>query len=111
MPLTTLDHVIEGQLRDRLDLIKDIEGCESRFLVGAKEGIARFRPITMIELNRAAVAQFGATPEEVVTFLEGYGYRFYQPSWNGFLPLAQLPGPNDYFNVTALNSSSSAQNS
>jgi FkbM family methyltransferase len=111
-PLVTLDHIISGQHLDRLDLIKvDIEGAETRFLNGGRDSIARFRPTIMIELNTAALGQSGSRPEDVIGFLEGFGYRFFRTSWNGLHPLKGLPGPDEYFNVIAIGNGGRAPNS
>ena len=105
VPLTTLDCFVEEQGLNRLDLIKvDIEGCERRFLLGAKKSLARFRPILLIELNPLALRWFGATVEELVGDLLDSGYRLWRPTWRGFLPLRKLPTRGQYMNVVALHS-------
>jgi len=80
----------------------DIEGAESRFLNGARESIARFRPTIMIELNTFALGQYGSRPEDVIAFLKDFGYQFFRTSWKGLSPLKDLPGPDAYFNVIAI---------
>src|SRR5581483_11408123 len=53
----TLDALAAELRLDRLDFIKaDIEGSEMRFLVGARQTIARFRPPLLVELNDAHLA-------------------------------------------------------
>jgi FkbM family methyltransferase len=103
VPLTTLDQVVSSQHLDRLDLIKvDIEGAESRFLNGGRDTMERFRPTIMIELNPAALRQFGSRSEDVIAFLKSFGYRFFRTSWNGLHTLKDLPGTDEYFNIIAI---------
>ncbi len=60
-------------LRDRLDFMKiDVEGMELDVLEGAKETIARFRPLIYAENDRP-----GST-EQLTDWLERAGYRVYQ---------------------------------
>jgi FkbM family methyltransferase len=47
-----LDDLLESLALYRIDFIKvDIEGHEHKFLTGARQTIARFRPILLIEIN------------------------------------------------------------
>ncbi|HUN52059.1 MAG TPA: FkbM family methyltransferase [Candidatus Sulfotelmatobacter sp.] len=79
VPLTTLDRfVVETGLK-RLDFIKaDIEGWEMRLLEGARQSLARFRPVLMLELVAAHLARAGDRPEDAVALLQSLGYRAYR---------------------------------
>lgn len=71
--LMTLDSL---NLR-RCDFLKiDIEGCEHEALIGARETIARCRPIMWIEVNEGALARRSNTPEELFRLIERqYDYK------------------------------------
>ena len=61
----------------RLDFIKiDAEGCETEVLTGARVTIERFRPVMVIEVNEAALHRQGATPQSLLTQIEGFGYSW-----------------------------------
>ncbi len=99
----TLDRFVSEQRVERLDLVKvDIEGSEQRFLSGAAETLARFRPIIMIELNPAMLGLSGTSAEQVVRHLQKDGYSLYRPTWRGLLPVRELPAQGQWFNVVAL---------
>jgi FkbM family methyltransferase len=103
VPVTTLDAFIQEEGIDRLDLIKvDIEGAEKCFLTGAAQTLARLRPIVMIEVNPAALSQFGSTPDEVLRILKGHGYSLYRPTWTGLRPIRELAKEGQYVNVVSL---------
>jgi FkbM family methyltransferase len=55
----------------RCDFLKlDIEGCEHEALLGARETIARCRPVMWIEVNEAALARQSNTPAELLRLIE-----------------------------------------
>lgn len=62
-------------------MVADIEGHEVRFLRGARETIARCRPIIICEVNRGALERAGTTDAELFELLDSYGYnvRILQP--------------------------------
>jgi FkbM family methyltransferase len=103
--LTTLEQFVEQHNLARLDLLKvDIEGSELRFLEGAISSLRRFRPIILLEINGAALAAFGAHPEQVLRFLTDLGYQILIPTLRGSRPLRSLSemAKYDFFNVIAM---------
>jgi FkbM family methyltransferase len=102
VPLITLDSFLVAEGARRLDLVKvDIEGYEMRFLAGAAETLARFRPIVQLELNPHMLARFEASPEAVVKQLADAGYRLYRLRHSRLRPLRALPAPGEIWNVLA----------
>jgi FkbM family methyltransferase len=70
--LQTLD-----SFRLKPGLIKlDIEGCEVAALRGAKETIAKNRPVIIAEVNAGALARQGYDPQDLFSFLGAYGYKW-----------------------------------
>lgn len=60
----------------RLDMLKmDIEGAEVSALAGMRQTIDRLRPRIVMEINRPALAAFGATIDDVWNFFDGLGYE------------------------------------
>ncbi len=68
-----LDTVLAGV--NRIDLVKiDVEGAELKVLKGARETIARCRPVVIFECGYGGLEFFKGTPEEVFDFFDGLGY-------------------------------------
>jgi FkbM family methyltransferase len=55
----------------------DIEGNELRFLRGAREFLARHRPVLVLEASPRLLQRRGATIEELYRMLRASGYRVY----------------------------------
>jgi FkbM family methyltransferase len=61
--IQTLDALFDSLAIDRLDFMKvDIEGHEHKFLTGAAQTIARFRPILLMEINDRYYERQGLDP-------------------------------------------------
>lgn len=61
----------------RCDFIKvDIEGCEAKFLMGAKKFLAKYSPPILMEINRSMLEKQGFRPKGVFSILEEYGYKW-----------------------------------
>ncbi len=68
---------IDSLKLEKLDFIKiDCEGAEPDILEGAKETIARCKPIMFIEINNYALERNGYTQETVFEILRILGYSF-----------------------------------
>ena len=73
--MTTLDDVAKDW--DRLDFVKiDVEGVEHALLAGAVQTLSTWKPVVLIEVNRGALQNHGATPNDVYKRLERLGYVF-----------------------------------
>jgi len=92
---TTIDRAVAEAGLARLDLVKlDIEGAEPQALRGARETLARLRPVLAVEI--VGRADF----EEIAGFLAGFGYapwRFGDDGTLAPMTAADLPEPNAVF--------------
>ncbi|WP_218510127.1 FkbM family methyltransferase [Variovorax sp. dw_308] len=62
----------------RLDYVKiDIEGGEIGCLTGARETIARFRPVISVEYGSPAYSVYGHTKQTLFDLARSYGYVLY----------------------------------
>ena len=52
----------------------DVEGAEMLVLEGARETIARFKPLLLCECDEKMARAFGYTPRDLIALLEGFGY-------------------------------------
>jgi FkbM family methyltransferase len=69
-----LDDVLPRE--QRIDLIKiDVEGAEHRVLLGARETLARWRPVVVFECGKGGLDLYGTEPAEIVRTLESHGLR------------------------------------
>jgi FkbM family methyltransferase len=70
-----------------VDVIKiDAEGSELEVLKGARRLLTTERPAIVLELNPLALESGGTTPDEVLSQLKEYGYRWEEIEgalWNG----------------------------
>jgi FkbM family methyltransferase len=74
----SLDDYYLSQNINRLSLIKiDIEGAEVNALRGARNLIAKDKPIIAIEFNRETAVRAGSSVEELEEILVAYGYVLY----------------------------------
>jgi FkbM family methyltransferase len=69
-----LDHVLLPEYK--VDLIKiDVEGAEMLVLEGARNTIARNKPVIIFEHGLGAADVYGTTPQQVYAFFSGLGFR------------------------------------
>jgi FkbM family methyltransferase len=77
----------------RVDVIKiDVEGAEKFVLEGARETIARFKPLLLCEAEAGSSAMFGYSPADLVVNLEAMGYSI--TSLEGVFTPTILATPN-----------------
>ena len=70
-----LDAVPEIAALEALDYLKvHVNGCELQVLRGAIETIERHRPVITVVIKKA-LADYGATPEDIFNFMAIEGYR------------------------------------
>lgn len=74
--LVRLDDYIRDRNIERIDIIKiDIEGAEIKALKGARQTIARFRPIVLMELDLDNLTRADCSPNEVLEFWKSLNYK------------------------------------
>jgi len=94
--VTTLDHFCEAHCLQRLDFMKvDVEGFEEKVLRGGARVLEQFRPIIMIELAPALLAQNNTTVGRVVDILGQFGYVLFEVKRKQLVRLRNLP--EEYF--------------
>jgi len=70
----TLDHQLSLLKPERVDLIKiDIEGHEGKAIEGARQTIARYQPLLLIEIEKRHHARFATVFDQIAAM----GYRCY----------------------------------
>jgi FkbM family methyltransferase len=74
-----------------VDLMKiDVEGAELGVINGSLSSINSSKPTIFIELLRKWMAPFGANPGDVSTLLLAMGYRIFEISEEGIIPVNNL---------------------
>lgn len=76
LDVTTIDNLSKA-FNVKFDFIKlDIEGCESRALIGGIGTIQAHRPIIMLEVNAGALQLKGSSFESIQHFLNEWDYKW-----------------------------------
>ncbi len=74
----TLDEYIRTRKVGRIDFMKiDVDGYELKVVRGATETLALWKPVMIMELGNAGLAQVGDHIEDLVSLLSDLGYRFF----------------------------------
>lgn len=83
IPLLTLDSFpFAHQKRPRVAIcIFDAEGSELSILRGATQMIQTHHPALIVEVNKHALANHGATPEQLLKFISDLGYSYSVLQW------------------------------
>lgn len=72
---TTADLFVQANSVRRVDVLKvDVEGGELAVLRGAAHILEHDQPLVIAEYSEANAAQFGYHPDEMVRYLESFGY-------------------------------------
>jgi len=76
--LTTLDAYLQEHPVARVDVIKiDIEGAELPCLKGAANTLKYHHPILVVEIQEQTSSVAGYRQEDILDYLESFGYRFH----------------------------------
>lgn len=108
--LVRLDDYLRDHPVPRLDLLKiDVEGAEVRVLRGARETLARFRPLIVFEVCPAWLGKMQTSPVELFGELTGHGYRIHalpgrKLAWGRRIKAGDLAGlaAGDFVNLVAV---------
>jgi FkbM family methyltransferase len=74
----SLDEYVRRTGTARLDAMKiDVDGYEYKVLTGARDTLARFRPVLMLEIGKYTLQSAGDSLEELIDFLHALGYEFF----------------------------------
>lgn len=99
--VTTVDDVVRKAGLQRVNAMKvDVEGAEGLVLRGARETLARFHPLLIVEINRKRDQAFGDAPETILGQLEKLGYNLYVLRRHRLTPTSGRSV--DYDNVIAI---------
>lgn len=73
--ISTLDHFVKQQGIDRIDVMKvDCEGHEREVFAGARQTLAKFKPIVTFEINQDCIRSRSLKPSDVESALRDAGY-------------------------------------
>lgn len=76
VPVIRLDDYVAEKGLSRVDFIKcDVEGAELLVMKGARKTLELMHPIIMLEIAEEWTRRFGYTPDELIDFMSGYGYK------------------------------------
>lgn len=102
-----VDEVVRQINLERVDVMKvDVEGAEGQVLRGARETLARFHPLLIVEMDRHREQAFGDAPEDILGYLRNLGYAHYLLRRHRLTPVGDQIG--DYDNVIAISSTTGA---
>ena len=86
MPLTTVDGFARERGLKRVDVLKvDVEGAELPVLGGAREVLATHQPWVIVEVQDQTSEAAGYRQSDILTYLDGFGYRFARIAGRGRL--------------------------
>ncbi|TFG52999.1 MAG: FkbM family methyltransferase [Gemmatimonadales bacterium] len=101
--LTTLDAFVHARGLPRIDLLKvDVEGAELPLLRGAAAVLRDFRPWLILEVQEETSRAAGYTQQEILTYLEGFGYRFVRLGRRGRIEPLTVTTLEAFQNVVAI---------
>lgn len=100
VPALTVDHYVKANSLSRLDFVKlDVEGHETPVLEGARETIARFEPILLIECE-AGRSSVSSSPEKIFRLMAEFHaaeYGCFRASEQTFTQPSKMAEGNVFF--------------
>ncbi len=104
VPAERIDGLVPREAWPSISFIKiDVEGFEAIALEGARGILELSHPTIMFEVSRDALGRQQMTIEDMFTYLQSYGYRFWTLSdEKRFRPIAQATEGNIFASVKNL---------
>lgn len=97
----TLDHFIEANKIEKLNLIKiDTEGFEQKVLAGGENTIKKFKPVLFIEIDDKYLKRNNTSPVELLNNIKRLGYDYINAE-TGKIPDGNFQFENCHFDVLA----------
>lgn len=93
----TVDHLVARHGLKPAVMKVDVEGAEAKVFEGSQTVLREHRPLVLAELNRPMLADFGSSPEAIVTMFRDLGYRSVDPLRPGI-----APGTNDFSDLLCI---------
>jgi hypothetical protein len=85
--MDSLDSYVRFHSVRRIDFIKiDVEGAEMDVLKGAIYTIKRYKPDILLEIIEDNVHAGGYKPEDIIVFMNSFGYKPYSITSTGLMP-------------------------
>lgn len=107
VPVTVLTYTLDDYVRERsihtIRLIKmDAEGAELSILRSSTYVLTQIRPVWLVEVDARRTLPWGYAAEEILRFLETYGYQWYITRREGLEPFHYTSGTELNRNYLAL---------
>ena len=83
---STVDRLVEIRKLAPGFIKIDVEGAEYAVLKGMKEVILKNKPIILSELSNPLLKENGTSSQEVISFIEDFGYKIIDPKYPNMKP-------------------------
>ncbi len=94
---STVDRLVEMRKLDPGFIKIDVEGAEYAVLKGMKGVLLKNKPIILSELSNPLLKKNGTSSQEVIGFIEGFGYKIIDPKYPDM-----KPGDREYGDILCI---------